>query len=148
MFAPIAQNRPEIDLFSFQAATPPALSYFMFPFIENIGFVVSRHPPFSPSVGSRGCTWRPHFFSSRSVLAKIHADFSRGSLHRACSRSRVRHPPGKKKKNSSPDQPLFPRRPLVAPFFHSVDAARRGGTWNEFITGDTTAEPLSRIRRF
>jgi len=45
-------------------------------------------------------------------------------------------------------QPLFPRCPLAAPFFHSVDTARRGGTWNEFITGDTTAEPLSRIRRF
>lgn len=130
MFAPIAQNRPEIDLFSFQAATPPALSYFMFPFIENIGFVVSRHPSFSPSVGSRGCTWRPHFFSSRSVLAKIHADFSRGPPPpRVLALAR---PPSAGKKNkiqknsSSPDQPLFPRQPLVAPLF---SFCRRCPTW-------------------
>lgn len=59
----------------------------------------STHP--SPSVGSRGCTWRPHFFSPlRRAVAKIHADFSRGSLRRA--RVRVRHPPGKKKASLRP----------------------------------------------
>lgn len=79
-----------------------SLSYFMFPFIENIGFVVSRRPPLSQSVRSRECTWRPHFFSSRSV-AKIHADFSRGPLHRARARALAHSPPppGKKKTRRS-----------------------------------------------
>lgn len=81
------------------------------------------------------------FFSPpRRVVAKIHADFSRGSLRRASANHR--------EKSIPPASHSFPRHPLAVPFFHSVDAARRGGTWNEFITGDTTAKPLSRIRRF
>lgn len=82
-----------------------SLSYFMFPFIENIGFVVSRRPPLSQSVRSRECTWRPHFFSSRSV-AKIHADFSRGPLHRARARARAfATPTGGKKKHAALSRP-------------------------------------------
>jgi len=84
------------------------------------------------------------FFSPpRRVVAKIHADFSQGSLRCA----RVRQPSGKKHP-AAPASHSFPRHSVAVSFFHSVDAARRGGTWNEFITGDTTAEPLSRIRRF
>lgn len=88
-----------------------ALSYFMFPFIENIGFVVSRRPPLSQSVRSRECTWRPHFFSSRSV-AKIHADFSRGPLQRA--RALAHSPPtgggrrGEKTRSSLQTSHSFP----------------------------------------
>jgi len=55
---------------------------------------------------------------------------------------------GGKKASLRPATLPLPYHPLTVPFFHSVDAARRGGTWNEFITGDTTAKPLSRIRRF
>lgn len=131
MFAPIAhQNRPEIDLFSFQAARlPPALPYFMFPFIENIGFVVSRGT--QPLFAERRFAWMhvaaAFFLSSRAPSLK-----SMQIFHEALSIALAHPPPaGVEKKNSSPGQPLFPpppRRPLVEPFFHSVDAARRGGT--------------------
>ena len=99
MFAPVAQNRPEIDPFSLQVAAPSGRCSRIscFPSLRTSVSPCRGAQPFSPSVGSRGCTWRPHFFSprrvdSRRVVAKIHADFSRGSLRCA----RVRQPSGKK----------------------------------------------------
>lgn len=71
MFAPVAQNRPEIDPFSLQAAAPPpAHSYFMFPFIENIGFAVSRRPPFAERRFARMHV-AAAFFSPRRVASSL-----------------------------------------------------------------------------
>lgn len=142
MFAPVVQNRPEIDPFSLQAAAPPALSYFMFPFIENISFVVSQHPPFATLRFARMHV-AAAFFSPRHVASSLK---SMQIFHKAlfAARAFANH----QEKSIPPASHSFPRHPVAVSFFHSVDAARRGGTWNEFITGDTTVEPLSRIRRF
>lgn len=121
MFATIAQNRPEIDPFSLQAAAPPALSYFMFPFIENIGFAVSRCPPFAKRRFARMHV-AVAFFSPRRVASSLK---SMQIFHEALFAAR---PPTIGKKSIPPASHSFPRHPLAVPFFHSVDAARRGGT--------------------
>lgn len=101
----------------------------------------------SVRVDARG--GRIFFSPPRRVVAKIHADFSQGSLRRARHRGKkASRRPATLSLSLSLSPPPPPPSSRRALFFHSVDAARRGGTWNEFITGDTTAEPLSRIRRF
>lgn len=97
----------------------------MFPFIENIGFVVSRRPPLSPSASVR-----PNARGGRIFSLLVPSLKSMQIFHEALSivRARARSPStgGKKNTQLSPDQPLFPRRPLVAPFF---SFCRRCPTW-------------------
>lgn len=88
---------------------PSALSYFMFPFIENIGFTVSRRPPFAERrVASRRFA-RMHvaaaFFSPRRVAPSLKsmqifhgvlfaARAFASATHRQEGRGKKRHPSG------------------------------------------------------
>lgn len=104
MFAPVAQNRPEIDPFSLQVAAPSARRSRIscFPSLRtSVSPCRGAHP--SPSVGSRGCTWRPHFFSPRRVASSLK---SMQIFHEAlfAARASANH---REKKHPS-GQPLFP----------------------------------------